>query len=621
VELKMDPLDRCLDDVAPLVDPARIDAGIRELAQIERPTDWDSFQNSARYLCDQFLAIGATCEILHFPADGRTRYGCWTAPIGYRTTRARCAIVAPEACAGPLGDRETEPNTAIVGTGHTGPEGVEGEVVHVEASDEIPAAGIAGKIVYCSRVHPTSIRQAVVEGGGLAIVSSYSVDRERNHRFVQWINTWDAGSDGWLPTAAAGGQNLPGISISPEMGDRLEACLAHGPVRLKVITEGAYFESELPGVWAVSAGTDAELVLLSGHLYEQGLIDNASGVTISLAVGEILRQLEARLGSSRCRRGLAHFHSQECYGALALAQLYPQRVQQAFAHLNLDMIGRGGVPLRLRPGLHASAGFSHALLRWILARAVGRMPAAGLELANTFQINDTVLAEPVLGGVSTSLLEQDNPEWHTSHDRVGAQELDLDVLRLATLAAAGWAYFLLSAGDREAGWLLGQYEREVKAPPARDEVADVGIYLALKRREMASLAVLASPEERDGLLRQVDRIIDDIGEAAGPGRAIVPTGTAAQIEESVHLYPKAVIGGPAVAACFTPDQLAELGSPKWSTLQLVLKSWADGTRSVYEIARLASYEMGDQLDLAYCLAFFDHYARQGIVTLETAAGA
>ena len=75
--LRMDPLDRCLDDVAPLVDPARIAAGIRELAQIERPTDWDSFQSSARYLRDRFLAIGADAEFLRFPADGRTRFGCF----------------------------------------------------------------------------------------------------------------------------------------------------------------------------------------------------------------------------------------------------------------------------------------------------------------------------------------------------------------------------------------------------------------------------------------------------------------------------------------------------------------------------------------------------------------
>jgi hypothetical protein len=67
----------------------------------------------------------------------------------------------------------------------------------------------------------------------------------------------------------------------------------------------------------------------------------------------------------------------------------------------------------------------------------------------------------------------------------------------------------------------------------------------------------------------------------------------------------------------TPDQLAELGPPKWSTRQLVLKSWADGTRSIYEIARLASYEIGERLDMGYCLTFFRHYARQGIVSLET----
>ena len=68
--------------------------------------------------------------------------------------------------------------------------------------------------------------------------------------------------------------------------------------------------------------------------------------------------------------------------------------------------------------------------------------------------------------------------------------------------------------------------------------------------------------------------------------------------------------------CFTPEQLEVIGHPKWNVLQLVLKSWADGTRSVYDIARLATFETGEPLTLAYALAFFEHYAAQGIVSLH-----
>ena len=66
---------------------------------------------------------------------------------------------------------------------------------------------------------------------------------------------------------------------------------------------------------------------------------------------------------------------------------------------------------------------------------------------------------------------------------------------------------------------------------------------------------------------------------------------------------------------FTQAQLADIGRPKWSAEQLVLKSWADGTRNIYDITRLAVFETGAQLDLNYTLTLFKHYARQGLVSL------
>lgn len=610
----MDPLDRCFAAVAPLVDVDRIADQIARLAERERRTDFDSFEGSARYLAARFRDLGAACEVLRFPADGVTTYGCWTAPIGYRTTRAKCAIVAPAQCACVLGDRDVEPNTAIVGTGYTGPGGIEAPVVHVAAREDLPGLDIAGKIVFCDTLHPASIRRAVLDGGGAAVVSSWARDRQHNRAYVQWINTWDAEPDGWLPTAQARTENLPGISLSSERGDVLRACLAQGPVVLRIVTEGAYYPSQLPGVWALSPGADDALVLLTGHLFEQGLIDNASGVGVALAVHEIVRRLQETAGLT-LRRGLANYHSQECYGVLALAAYGPERVRRACAHLNLDQVGRGGLPVRLRPGLLASTGFSGALLRMALARAQQLVPACGYEIGDTFEINCTLLADPLLGGVPTSLLEQDNPEWHTSHDRAGAQQLDADVLRMVTLAVAAWATLLVSAGDREVEWLRDVYREEVERAVAAGEVADGAIYAQLVEREMSSLAAIASPGARASLRREAARLARAVSRQCG-ARAIVPEGTADEVAASRRCYPRALVGGTAVARCFTEAQLRAIGAPKWSTLQLVLKSWADGSRSAYDIARLASTETGKALTLSYVLTFFQVYADAGLVSLE-----
>lgn len=608
----MDILDRYLSAVLPLIDVDRIVEAMVEQAEVEQPSDFDAFERSTATLQRCFLSAGIPAEVLRFPADGRTKFQAWTAPVGYRTTRATCAIVAPQACARVLGEREAEPYTAIIGSGHTGPQGVEGEVVHIRDQHDLPALNLANKIAYCATLRPIEVRQAVAQGGALALVSSYTKYREQNHEHVQWINTWDAATDGWLPTAAAMADNLPGISLSPAMGDELEACLARGPVRLRVVVEGDYFESTLPGVTAALPGVEDRWVLLTGHLFEPGLTDNAAGVILGFWAAHVVRELALR-SQLDMRRGLRSFHSQECYGALALQEYHPQVLAGALAHLNVDMVGASETPLGLNPGLLASAGISGPLMQIILERARRYVPGVPYR-KGSFDINCTLLADPLLGGVPTAQLEQVHTGWHTSRDRAGAFELDRDVLRYAALATATWAAFLAGAGEPEAAWLLETLRREVARTLKAGGVADTGLYLDRAQRELSSVAELAPKERRAAIHEGVQAFIDGL-RAGTPQREIVPAGTPDEIAKSQRLYPKALLGGPAVDACFTPAQLAQIGRPKWSYPQLVLKSWADGTRSVYEIARRASFETCEAIDLAYALAFFEGYARQGIVEL------
>jgi hypothetical protein len=611
----MDILDKCIADVLPLIDAEQIIRDIIKLGRIEQNTDFDSFAESASYLHQQFTSTGITSEILRFPADGKTKLQCWTTPIGFRTTRAVCSIVEPRDCARVLGTRDVEPNTAIVGTGHTGPEGIEAKVIHVKEQATVSAMDIKHKIVYCSDLNPLSIRQAVIEGGGKAIVSSYTKHRELNRHYVHWVNTWDSEPDGWLPTVRAREENLPGISISPEMGDYMEECLAQGPVKLRVVTEGEYFESEFLGVTATLEGQEDRWVLLTGHLYEQGLTDNAAGATIGFAVTKAILKLRNRLNVSRLRRGLRNLHSQECYAALALGQCYPGIPAKAFAHLNIDMAGVAGLPVGLLPGLLASVGLSGFLLRLILERVRQLVPSCQYKVEQKFDINCTLLADPLLGGVPTTQLEQLNPAWHTSRDRDGVQELDRDTITFVALASATWACFLVTAGDEEAEWLLAEYKKDVEATLRDGCIPDTQIYLDLKQQEMSAVAALTPPDKKAALLDDIRRFIADARTWIDKEALIVPAGSEEEEGQSKRLFPKALLGGPAVDGCFAPEQLEVIGHPKWNVLQLVLKSWADGTRSVYDIARLASFETGEPVGLAYALAFFEHYVAQGIVSL------
>ena len=74
-------------------------------------------------------------------------------------------------------------------------------------------------------------------------------------------------------------------------------------------------------------------------------------------------------------------------------------------------------------------------MRLILERARSYVPGARY-VRGAFDSNFTLLADPLLGGLPTTQLEQVHTAWHTSRDRSGAFELDRDVLRYTALAAA-----------------------------------------------------------------------------------------------------------------------------------------------------------------------------------------
>lgn len=600
-------LGKYLDLAAPFVDPVEIEGKIIRLAELDRPSDFDSFNASAEFVAAEFAEAGLDSEILRFPADGETKYHGWTAPIGFRTTKAVCEMIDPNGGTVVLGDRAVEPNTAVVGCGHTGPEGVAAEVVMIDEDTDWNALDAAGKILYANFKDCAGLRPFAIKHGAAAVVSSFIPGREINRDFVKWTNAWDSQSDGWMPTAECAAQNLPAISLSPAMGEKLEAALASGPVESRIIVEGEYFESELPAVNALLAGREPVEVMLTGHIFEQGLVDNASGAATSMAVAKVV----SKALDDQPKRGLRGYHGQECYGALALAQFRPDIVERAFAHLNIDMIDRVEKPLMLHPGLMVSRNMSHSLLTAFLDAAAERLGHRQTVIEDEFDINCTVLAEPALGGVSTNLLAQANPEWHSSRDRAGVQRLDPETIRYSTLVVSAWALFLMNAGTEEAEWLVEYIRRQAVEEVREKDPSDAPLYLELKRRELTGAAELAD----DDLSGLVEAAIDELSGLLDMSMVIEPEGSGEEIAEAEALFPKTIVGGPMTNDWFTPEQLKSVGGPKWSNLQLTLKSWADGERSINEIARRTSFELGSMVKLPYALNFFKVYRDAGIVEM------
>ncbi|MFH1709221.1 MAG: hypothetical protein ABIF71_15065 [Planctomycetota bacterium] len=248
-----------------------------------------------------------------------------------------------------------------------------------------------------------------------------------------------------MPTARAAAENFPGVSITPVQGQFLKARLAEGPVTATVTVEGAYFKTTFPGVYAGEDGASPAVAVLTGHMFELGVMDNASGVMASHWAGATVRRIRKARGLKRFSRGWRHFHSQECYGVLALGTRHPELVRPMFAHVNIDAMGTYRAPVELRPGLAASNGFAGFLMRRCLEKAAART-GYPIDTRGGFETNCTLLAEPALGGVPTCLVTMRDFWWHSSEDRNGL--LPMNPVSAATTAAAvgAWLLFCVSAG-------------------------------------------------------------------------------------------------------------------------------------------------------------------------------
>ena len=226
---------KLIDEIAETINPQTVVQYAQTLASIEQRTDSESFAAAHKWLTQQYQDVGLdTCSI-DMTCDGTTKIQSYQAPIAWTCKQAIGQIKIDENNYKVVADRSTEPYTAILGTGHTGPQGVEGALLHITSKDELINTDCSGKIILVGKIPPTAIRALAIEKQALGVVSYYTEKPDINHQHVRWFNSWDSNADGWLPTKEAADQNLPGISISPDLGSELIALTEHQTVVFKLI--------------------------------------------------------------------------------------------------------------------------------------------------------------------------------------------------------------------------------------------------------------------------------------------------------------------------------------------------------------------------------------------------
>ena len=424
--------------------------------------------------------------------------------------------------------------------------------------------------------------------------------------------------------------------------------------------------------------TEEEVLVVSHLCHPQpSANDNASGAGAAMEMALALHALVDERKLPKPCRGIRFLWVPEMTGTFAYLANHQDRIAKTIAAINLDMVGQNqdlcgssflierpprAMPsfvddliVRIREELthesrsHTGAG-EYALFRHAVT------PFSGGS-------DHYVLSDPTVGIPCPMLIQWPDRFYHTSADT--PDRTDPNSLRRTGALAAAYAYWLAAAGDADAAW-LGQEmtarfktrlvqtaQQAVTAAAALDDAQALAQAMADLDRRIAFLldrhkAALGTLER----LAQAGCLIDELAaeaeraaqhelawankaidlRAAGLGLVALPDlpsrdpgDLSDQERQAAKRVPVRLVRGPVPLGNHLQRLDAEdreqwrrlrksrEGGMHYTLTELALY-WADGKRSVLEIADLVELEAGVR-DVELLLAYFELLAKLGFVTL------
>lgn len=587
------------------------DAGA--IQAIDRWFTFPSFQESARYSAERLREAGLSgVEILQAPADGRSVFGDWMMPLAWEVEGAHFDVIAPDGSVQRIADRAEAPQCLAMWSAPTPREGAEGEMVWIaDAADpkRYPPEGVRGKIVFTS-VHPQQAKRIVAERGGIGILS----DLYRMPDALSWVNSWSDDPGGWAFHAS----DTPGwaFMIAPRQGEELRARLQAGErLRGRAVVRSSLGEGELPAVTGVIPGTGKEEVLMLGHQFEQGAIDNASGVGIMIEAMRALQRLISQGKLPQPQRTIRCLFVSECYTTFYWAQTSRAR-RRTVAGICLDSPAGAPElmqrPLTIHANPHANMSYVDALLTEVARETMPALPGYPWQDVSFFSATDNLVADPTIG-IPCPWLGAHSRTWHTSADTMDL--LDRQQLGVVAQMTAAYAYLMATAGERSALDFAHLAAARGKAALAAAGVAELERieqsdldeamlhlgYLAARQAEaVESVLRLAPPSSRAQIRPQVRALQRDLrragrAEAEALARRLGRPGhapKARELDPALHaIRPRRLVMGPLTFDRVPPAERGGRPDPRWSAALFSVLCWCDGRRSLAAACQLAAEEL------------------------------
>ena len=602
------------------VDGGRILRSVESIVGTDRWNSFDRFHQTSETLAEAYRAAGAVADVYPVRTGGPIGSGRWIIQEAEDVRSATARVVRP--VRRKLLDYRENPWHVIQWTASTPRGGLTGDLVVIDSADELAGLGrhaLAGRIVL-TRLDPRRKLpfHELARRGAVGVIADFPVPGHPGA--VKWLKFGFGGID--INHAAS---RIVGLVISADQGRALRRLVAtHGRVTLRLDVDVRRYVGTHEVTCGVVLGRDdpQDEVWALAHSSEPGAIDNASGVAVCVEIARVIEALAACGELPRPRRSIRLVSGYECHSFFNYLETV-WRPQPPLAGVCIDSVGARPAVCDGRLGWHATsamtAGFvdrvGASVLRATLRRA---RPGYRLALERFMSTPDTLIADPKYG-FPCSYIETDQDRdgqyaaYHSSADV--PRLLSRRGLAACAAAMAGHLYFLADAGtpevtqlaSSETAWALGQLcggRRKVAAGRAEFVRERHRISLARLRRWLWGgdraevLAHLAACErEVCDAVRRVVRKPAARARRMPKGASRVPRRTA-----PLTVFPE---NTPSAVA----EQIAGAKLPSW------ILYWADGRRSLAEIARLAAEDPGREVTLDQVTRFFEGCVRAGYVEL------
>jgi hypothetical protein len=435
---------------------------------------------------------------------------------------------------------------------------------------------------------------------------------------------------------------------------------------------------EVGEAW-IDGESDEEVIVIAHLCHPQpSANDNASGCAAAMEAARALQALISRGSLKKPKRMIRFLLIPEITGTYAWLAENEDHIPQIVAALNLDMVGEKqalcGSSLLLERTPDASASYVNALLEAIFDEVkeefknfagTARYPLYRWAVTPFSGGSDHyILSDPSVGVPCPMLIQWPDRFYHTSLDTL--DKVDPKMLARAALMAVVYAYFIASADVEEARWLMEEtayrYRRRILERSQRAltkalseaEKSERPERLLAQALERVRRDLLYEAERGVEAVKSVKRLSEEINPATMERciKAIKETAEeeARRVEEAIRRYafekglklrrmrrrrkrveaeadilrPRRRFRGPISVRPWLRMLPEEEREAYWrlrkrhreSWIQGVLAQyWADGKRSLSEIARLIEMETG-RCSLEYLVELFRLYEKMGLISFN-----